>query len=124
MEIRSAISGEQYREHVLLPQVKRHPFFRPNLRAYDFINHLRKIQDDGIREIVDGVPEEWISRLNLAKEDSEARSAIAEKLIRKKQQGAYLGRRLDLLSVFQVETQEELRLRSDANRKAFEEKYG
>jgi hypothetical protein len=124
MEIRSAINGERYREHVLLKHLKRHPFYRANLAAYHFIKQLGEIPDNGIREIVDNIPAEWLAKLNMAKHAAAARRMIAEKLIDKKQHGVTLGKRLDLLRIVKGETAEESRLRSLENKKAFEKKYG
>jgi hypothetical protein len=67
MEIRSAINDEPYREHVILKQLKRHPFYRANLMPYEFINRLEKIPDSRIHNIVDGIPVEWINQLRVAK---------------------------------------------------------
>jgi hypothetical protein len=124
MEMRSLINGEPYREHVLLKHLKRHPFYHANLSPYGFINHLREILDNHIREIVGSIPAEWISHVKISKYESESRSMITEKLIHKMKQGMALRARLDLLRVLKVETAEESELRSLENRKAFEQKYG
>jgi hypothetical protein len=124
IEIRSAINGEPYREYVLLKHLKRHPFYRENLIPHGFINLLEKIPDNRIRDLVEEIPVEWISRLKIAKHETESRNVITEKLIQKKQHGISLRARLDLLRVVKAETAEEARLRSLENKKAFEEKYG
>ncbi|MGH7492870.1 MAG: HipA family kinase [bacterium] len=124
MEIRNAINGHRSREYVLLKSVKQHPFYRPNLTAYGFINDLNEIHDNSVREIVDTLPAAWINALKLANHEVEARRLIAERLILKKQNGIALHNRLDLLRVLKVETPEASRLRSQENRKFFEQKYG
>ncbi len=124
MEIRSSINGERYREHVILKCLKRHPFYSQNLTPYGFINQLRAITDESISEIVEGLPAEWIEKLKAAKHVAASRRAIAEKIVDKKQHGITIRNRLDLLRALNVETAEESSLRSDANKKAFEEKYG
>ncbi|GEM_PF-2289438 len=124
LSIRSAINGEPYREYVLLKHLKRHPFYRENLIPHEFINLLQKIPDNRIRGIIEEIPAEWISRLKIAKHETESRNVMAEKLIQKKQHGISLSARLDLLRVVKAETAEEARLRSLENRKAFEQKYG
>ncbi len=124
IEIRSAINGEPYREYVILRHLKQHPFYRANLLPYGFINHLEKIPDSRIRDIVAAIPVEWISQLHVAKHTTESRSVITAKLLNKKRQGLALRARLDLLRVLKAETAEEARLRSLENKKAFEQKYG
>jgi len=124
MGIRSSINGERYREHVILKCLKRHPFYSQNLTPYGFMNHLREIQDARIREIVGGIPAEWIGNLKVANHHTESRRVITERLIDKKQHGITLRNRLDLFRVLKVETAEEYNLRNDADKKAFEQKYG
>jgi hypothetical protein len=106
---------------VLLKHLKRHPFYRENLIPHGFINLLEEIPDNRIRGLVEEIPAEWISRLKIAKHETESRNMIAEKLIQKKQHGIALRARLDLLRVVKVETAEEARLRSLENKKAFEQ---
>ncbi|MCG3121145.1 MAG: hypothetical protein ALAOOOJD_04136 [bacterium] len=118
MEIRSLITGEPYREHVLLKQLKHHPFYGENLNAYGFIKQLREIPDEAIREIVGTIPRAWLGHLRVS------RNVIIEKLLFFKQQGITLRNRLDLLRALKIETAEEARLRSRQNRQAFEQKYG
>jgi hypothetical protein len=124
MEIRSSINGERYREHVILKCLKRHPFYSQNLTPYGFIKQLREIADESISEIVEGLPAEWIEKLKATKNATASRRAIAEKIVDKKQHGITIRNRLDLLRALNVETAEESSARSDANKKAFEEKYG
>jgi hypothetical protein len=124
MEIRSAINVDRYREHVLLKSLKKHPFYNASLDAYGFVNHLKRIQDSNVREIVEALPAEWIGNLKIAKYGTGARALIAEKLILKKQNGVALHKRLDLLRVLKVETTEEASLRNLENKKSFEQKYG
>lgn len=124
MEIRSAVNGEAYREHVLLKHLKRHPFYRADLAGYDFIDQLKEIPEEGLREIVEALPAEWIGNLKLAKQSAEARRLIAGRLILKKQNGVALHKRIDLLRVLRVETTEEASLRNLENKKSFEQKYG
>lgn len=118
MEIRRLITGEPYREHVLLKHLKQHPFYGENLNAYGFIKQLREIPDDRLCAIVDTLPAVWLDHLRVP------RNVTIEKLLRIKQQGITLRNRLDLLRVLKIETAEEARLRSITNRKAFEQKYG
>lgn len=124
MAVRSSVIHEPYREHVILKCLKLHPFYNQNLDPYGFIKSLKEIPDEGIREIVDSIPAEWIDKLNLAKSDTKSRGMITEKIIDKKQHGIALRNRLDLLKVLKVEIAEEARIRSDANREAFEQKWG
>lgn len=124
MEIRSAINGEPYREHVILRHLKQHPFYRANLLPYEFINRLEKIPASRFRDIVDEIPVEWIDQLRVATHETESRSVITERLINKKERGMAFRTRLDLLRILKAETAEEARLRSLENKKAFEEKYG
>ncbi len=124
MEIRSIIISETYREHVLLRPLKTHPFYGDKLTPYGFINHLREIPDDSIRNLVDSIPAEWLGSLKLAKNNTEPRRAITEKLRHKMKNGITLHARLDLLRVLKVETTEEARLRNLENKKLFEQKYG
>jgi hypothetical protein len=120
IEIRSAITGEAYREHAILKHLKNHPFYRANLLPHGFINRLEKISDSRIRQIVDEIPAEWVSQLRVA----ESRNVITEKLLNTKRKGLALRARLDLLRMLKAETAEEARLRSLENKKAFEQKYG
>jgi hypothetical protein len=124
MAIRSAITGEPYREHLILRHLKKHPFYRANLLPYRFITRLEKIPDNRIRDIFHEIPVEWINRLRVATYEAESRNAITEKLLNQKRQRIGLRARLDLLRVLKTETAEEARLRSLENKKAFEEKYG
>jgi hypothetical protein len=124
IEVRSAINGEPYREHVILRHLKKHPFYRMNLLPYGFINCLEKIPDSRIRDIVNAIPVEWISRLRVATRETESRNVITAKLLSRKRQGIALRARLDLLRVLKAETAEEARWRSLNNKKAFEQKYG
>ena len=124
LAIRSSIIREPYREHVILKCLKLHPFYSQNLDPYGFIKSIKEIPDASIREIVDSIPTEWFSKLKNAKHDDESRRVITEKLIDKKQHGIALQNRLDLLKVLKVETAEKTSLRTDANRKIFEQKWG
>jgi hypothetical protein len=124
LAIRSSIIREPYRAHVILKCLKLHPFYSQNLDPYGFINSLKEIPDESIHKIVDSLPAEWLDKLDVTKSDAEWRTMIAEKLIDKKQNGIELRNRLDLLQVLKVETAEEARLRSQANRKSFEQKWG
>lgn len=118
LEIRSLITGEPYREHVLLKYLKPHPFYHENINAYGFIKQLREIPDDSLGAIVDTLPAAWLEHLRVT------RNVIIEKLLRLKQQGITLRNRLDLLRILKIETEEEARLRSLQNRQVFEQKYG
>ncbi len=124
LAIRSSIIREPYREHVILKCLKLHPFYSQNLDPYGFIKNLKELPDVSIREIVDSIPAEWLGKLRNAKRGDESRTAITEKLIEKKHHSIALRNRLDLLKVVKVETAEEIRLRTDANRKTFERKWG
>ena len=123
MDIRSMVNGEPYREHVLLKQLKQHPFYREILDPYGFINRLQAIPDHEIRGIVEGMPAEWMVNSKATKHDQTWREVLADKLIQKKQHGRTLRARLDLLRVLKAETAEEAQARQLENKMAFEQKY-
>lgn len=124
LTIRSVITQENYREHVVLRHLKRHPFYRTPIMPYDFINRLRQVADDGIRQIVGELPDEWIKRLPLASEPRETRKKIGARLSDRKNHGEVLLRWLDMLKILKLETEEERHAKSLQNRQAFERKYG
>lgn len=124
-EIRSLLTGAAYREHVILKQLKRHPFYRPETSAHGFLGQLRDISEDRLRAIASSLPSEWLAPLQLAPSAAAARTALTHKLIRLQQLGlAKLARRLDLLKVLVLESEEEMNARNLQNRKAFESRWG
>lgn len=124
MDIRSAITGTAFKEHVLLKQLKRHPFYNDHLSPYAFIKKLASVPDRSILEIVEALPESWLSALRLEKNLDVTKAMIAERLLRKKSSGMALRDRLDLLRVLKLETEAELESRALENKRAFEMKYG
>lgn len=122
--IRSALTRENYREHVLLRHLKRHPFYRSPIMPYPFINKLRQVADSDISQIVSELPDEWLKPLQIAAAASEAKEIIRARLIAKKNHGEVLLRMLDMLRIVKHETEEERHARSLQNRLAFEQKHG
>ncbi len=124
MMIRSALMGENYREHALLRHLKRHPFYHSPLMPYPFINKLRQVADNDIHHLVSELPEEWLKPLPVAAAPAKTREIISARLIAKKNHGEVLLRMLDMLKIVKHETEEERHARSSQNRQTFERKYG
>lgn len=123
MAIRCAIDQQSYKELPLLMQMKQHPFYSPKIKAHDFIKDLRKIEDAAVSGIVNELPDDWIRRLYPGKSVSETRNIITVGLIREKNRGYFLTKRLDLLRALNIETENERKSRSLENRKAFEQRF-
>jgi hypothetical protein len=119
--IRSAVTGKNYKELSLLKEMKRHLFCRDHVDAYTFIGKFREIPDCHIGDMTDELPEEWPRDLKMKKEDKDA---VAKRLITEKNNVAVLLKRLDMLRILRLETEEERRIRTLQNKKAFEQKFG
>lgn len=72
-------------------------------------------------DMIDELPEEWLGDLNMTKE---TKSSISKRLIEEKNNAATLLKRLDLLRILWLETEEERHLRTLQNKQAFEQKFG
>ncbi len=124
MTMRSCIDGKNYENLAILGEIKRHPFYRDNIHAHDFIRKFGEIEDSRLRDIVDELPEEWICHLNVADESRETKRIISKRLIEKKNEVNALMKRLDTLRVLRIETDKERELRALKNKEAFEKKFG
>jgi hypothetical protein len=124
MTIRSVIDGKNYEKLSVLKEIKRHPFYSHHLDAYDFVRRFKEIPDESIHGIVDELPEEWLDHLHVHRAAGHKRNAIARRLIDEKNDAPVLMKRLDLLKVLKLETDEERSARGDKNRQAFEHKFG
>ncbi len=122
--LRSAIDGKNYREQTFLRQIKRHPFYNNKIKVNDFIKKLAGIADSSIYNLIDELPEEWVCQLEVGKEAKETRKMIGNRLMEKKSKVKSLIKGLEVLRMLKMETEEEQRLRSFNNRKAFELKFG
>ena len=119
--MRNVVTGNGHKEFVLLKEIKRHLFYRENIDAYSFIRKFREIPDSSIIEVIDELPEEWLAALKMVKVN---KSLINKKLIEEKNNVAVLLKRLDMLKILRLETEEERGLRTLRNRQAFEQKFG
>ncbi len=124
LAIRSAIDGKSYEQLAILREMKRHLFYRHDIDPYYFIGKFKEIADASISEMIGELPAEWVARLNAAKESEEMKRIISKRLIDKKNNVHALIKRLDLLRVLKMETEEERRLKAVKNRNAFEQKFG
>jgi hypothetical protein len=124
MTIRSAIDGRNYEKLAVLREIKRHPFYSHEIEAYDFVRRLREIPDESVRDVVDGLPDEWLDHLPVGKAAGDKRKTISRRLIDEKNHAHVLMKRLDLLKVLKLETDEERSLRMNRNRERFERKFG
>lgn len=119
--MRNVVTGNGHREFVLLKEIKRHLFYRENIDAYSFIRKFREIPDNDINAVIDELPEEWLAALKVVKT---TKSFISKRLIEEKNNVAVLLKRLDMLRILRLETEEERRLKALENRRAFEKKFG
>jgi len=119
--MRNAITGKSHKEHALLKEIKRHLFYRDKINAYSFIKKFKEIPDSSIGGMIDELPEEWLGGLNMTKE---TKSLISKRLIEEKNNVAVLLKRLDMLRILRLETEEERHLRTLQNKQAFEKRFG
>ncbi len=124
LAIRGAIDGKNYEKLPFLREIKRHPFYGEPAKPHSFIAKLKAIDDRRIFEIVEELPGEWIGLLPVAKETGEAKKIIRNRLIDQKNYSHILLKRLDVLKVLKIETEEERSLRMLKNRQVFERKFG
>jgi len=118
---RNVGAGKSYKELVLLKEIKRHHFYRDHINAYSFIRKFKEIPDSSIGGMIAELPEEWLGDLNMTKE---TKSRIRKRLIEEKNSVAVLLKRLDMLRILRLETEEERHLRTLQNKQAFEQKFG
>lgn len=119
--MRSVITGRSYNELVLLKEIKRHLFCHEHLNAYAFIRKLKEISDRHINVITEELPEEWLGALKMPQA---SRRLIGKRLIEEKNNAAMLLKRLDMLRILRLETEEERQVRTQQNKQAFEKKFG
>jgi hypothetical protein len=119
--VRSCIDGKTYQENVLLPQLKKHVFYDPQIYAGDFIKRIRSISSPAIISTVHTLPSEWIKS---AKRDFISQKlVISQRLLEKKSQADILYQRLEILKTIRLETPEEEGLRLLKNRQDLEAKF-
>ena len=119
----SVVNGKTFqREEDFLKEIKRHPFYKNEIVANNFIEKLKSIEDKTICDLVEELPEEWVHQLNAGNRVREMRRMISLNLIDKKSEAELLKTRLEILRALKIETEEERKLRLLKNKKAFEEK--
>ena len=119
--VRNVVAGKSFNELALLKEMKRHLFYRDNINAYTFIGKFKEISDRSISDLIDELPEEWLYGLKMTKE---AKSALCKRLIAEKNNVTVLLKRLDMLRILRLETEEERHVRTLQNKRAFEKKFG
>ena len=119
--MRNAITGKGYKELVLLKEIKHHLFYRDHIDAYSFIGKFKEVPDISISVMIDELPEEWLGGLKMMKE---TKNRLSKRLIEEKNNAAALLKRLDILRILRLETEEERHLRTLQNKQAFEQKFG
>ena len=119
--MRNVIIGKSYKELALLKEMKRHLFYRDHINAYSFIRKFKEIPDSSMNDITDELPEEWLGALHMTKE---TKSRLSKRLIEEKNNVATLLKRLDMLRILRLETEEERHVRTLQNKQTFEQKFG
>lgn len=119
--VRNAVTGKNFTELALLKEMKRHLFYRDNINAYAFIRKFKEISDHSISAVSDELPKEWIEVL---RESKIRKDDINKRVIEEKNNVAVLLKRLDILRVLRLETDEERELRAQQNKETFEKKFG
>jgi len=119
--VRNAVAGKSHKELALLKEMKRHLFYRDHINAYSFIRKFKEIPDSSMNDITDELPEEWLGALHMTKE---TKSRLSKRLIEEKNNVATLLKRLDMLRILRLETEEERHVRTLQNKQTFEQKFG
>lgn len=123
MALRAAVIGnDACREAAFLRELRRHPFYRPEIEPRGCAERLAAISKEKVAEIVAELPEAWMASLF---ENSAGREELIERLrALLRDAGTVIERRLGELKTVEVESDAARRARTLANRKAFTEKFG
>jgi hypothetical protein len=122
--MRSSIDGKSYQERLLLPHLKKHPFYHQSITAKDFIKRLKSIRDEDIFDILEEMPDEWLQQIDSERDSSALRILIGNRLIEKIDKAKTLSDRLKDLKYLKTETEKERRAIALNNRNAFHKKHG
>lgn len=123
MALRAAVTGnEACREAAFLKELRRHPFYRPEIESRGCAERLAAISKETVVEIVAELPEAWMVSLF---ENEAGREELTERIVALlRPAGNTIERRLAELKTVEVESDADRRARTLANRKAFTEKFG
>lgn len=123
MALRAVVTGnDACREAAFLKELRRHPFYRPEIESHGCAERLAAIPAETVAAIVAGLPDMWMASLF---ENEAGGEALTERLVALvRAAGATIERRLADLKTVEVESDAARRARTLANRKAFTEKFG
>ena len=122
--MRSSIDGNNYQEKIFLPHLKKHPLYRKEITAKNFIKRLKSIRDEDIFDILEEMPDEWLQQIDSERDSSALRMLIGNRLIEKIDKAETLSDRLKDLKYLKTETEKERKAIALKNRSAFHKKHG
>ncbi len=124
MAMHRVLGRELKQELPFLRQLQKHPFRSRKVDKYNFVRKVKAIGDEKLAEAVGELPEEWVSQLFPGEDVAAARGRVLERLIGTREQVNVVVRRLDVLRVLKVETEEERREQVLRNKEALERLVG
>jgi len=124
MTVRGVLGREVEKEQPFLCQLRKHPFYSLKVDKYNFIKRVKAVGDEQLAEAVGELPEAWLSELFPKEDLDEVRGRIVEKLIARRDQVNVVVKRLDVLKLLKVETDEEREEQVQRNKAAFARRVG
>lgn len=115
MALRALLADTRYDEARLLEQIRRNPLYTPGIDPEPFVERLRGVSESELGELVASLPGEWLEAVS---------PGLAGRLHALIDEAGVLRRHLEALSSLHLETDEDRRRRSLANKAEFERRFG
>jgi len=124
MVMRGVLGREVGERRPFLRRLRQHPFYTLKVDKYNFIRLMKAVTDEQLAEAVGELPDEWLAELFPEEDLGGARGRIVGKLIAHRDEVNAVVKRLDVLKLLPVETDEERAEQVRRNKEAFAERVG
>lgn len=119
MMMRGVLGREVGKERPFLRQLRKHPFYSLKVDKYNFIRLVKAVGDEQLAEAVGELPDTWLSELFPEEDLGEVRGRLVKRLMAKRDGVNAVVKRLDVLKLLKVETEEEREEQVQRNKEAF-----